>query len=298
MMGVGGLGPQRDRQNRARSADQSRGMNSRPMETRSGVTLVATVHQPDERLASLAEAQLPELVARYAALTAFCSGSTHATILDLLRRHGVSVHVDDKAPSGIDQIGRVRRQALRAGLEMGTPYLQMCDFDRALHWVAHYPRELEAVLAEITRYDLLVLGRTERAWATHPPYQADTEPLFNKVFALVTGLPWDVGAGSRGFSRRGAEKLLELSQEATIGIDAEWPLLLLGRDGLTVGFRACEGLEFETADRFGAEIEAAGGYDAWEDKMSADPARWAYRLRVALLIAEAAVRYGRAREAG
>ncbi|NIV34750.1 MAG: hypothetical protein GWN58_36420 [Anaerolineae bacterium] len=59
-----------------------------------------------------------------------------------------------------------------------------------------------------------------------------------------------------------------------------------------MGFRACEGLEFETADRFGAEIEAAGGYDAWEAEMSADPARWTYRLRVALLIAEAAVRYG------
>lgn len=292
MMGVARPRPRRDRRNRASAADQSRGMNSRPMETRAEVTLVATVHQPDERLASLAEARLPELVARYAALTAFCSESTHTTILDLLRRHGVSVRVDGRPSGGIDQIGRVRRPALRAGLKAGTPHLQMCDFDRALHWVAHYPQELEAVLAEITRYDLLVLGRTDRAWATHPPYQADTEPLFNKVFALVTGLSWDIGAGSRGFSRRGAEKLLELSQEPTIGIDAEWPLLLLGRDGLAVGFRACEGLEFETADRFGAEIEAAGGYDAWEAEMSADPARWAYRLRVALLIAEAAVRYG------
>ena len=297
-MSVAGPRPRWDRQNRARSADQSREMDSMSMETRSGVSLVATVHQPDERLASLAEAQLPELVARYAALTAFCSRSTHPTILDLLRRHGVSVHVDGAPPSGIDQIGHVRRQALCAGLEAGTPRLQMCDFDRALHWVAHYPHELEAVLAEITRYDLLVLGRTERAWATHPPYQADTEPLFNKVFALVTGLPWDVGAGSRGFSRRGAEKLLEISQEPTIGIDAEWPLLLLGRDGFTVGFRACEGLEFETADRFGAEIKAAGSYDAWEAEMSADPARWAFRLRVALLIAEAAVRYGGVRAAG
>jgi hypothetical protein len=268
------------------------------MEIRSGVTLVATVHQPDERLASLAEAQLPELVARYAALTAFCSGSTHPTILELLRRHGASVQVDDRPPSGIDQIGCVRRQALHAGLEGGSAHLQMCDFDRALHWVAHYPQELEAVLAEITRYDLLVLGRTERAWATHPPYQADTEPLFNKVFALTTGLHWDVGAGSRGFSRRGAEKLLRLSQEPTVGIDAEWPLLLLRRDGFAVGFRACEGLEFETADRFGAEIEAAGGYDAWEAEMSADPARWTFRLRVALLIAEAIVRYGGAGEAG
>ena len=262
------------------------------METRSSVTLIATVHQPDERLLDLAEAQVPELASRYAALTAFCSGSTHATILALLKRHGAAVHVDDKASVGIDQIGHIRRKALRAGLETGTDHLQMCDFDRALHWVAHYPQELETVLAEITQYDLLVLGRTKRAWATHPPYQADTEPLFNRVFALVTGLPWDVGAGSRGFSRRGAEKLLELSQEPTIGIDAELPLLLLGREGYGVGFRACEGLEFETADRFGAEIEAAGGYGAWEAEMSADPARWAFRLKVALLIAEAAVRYG------
>lgn len=262
------------------------------MNTRSEVALIAVAHLPNERLASLVEAQLPELAGRYAALTAFCSGSTHPTILDLLRRHGASVQMDDKPSAGIGRIGDVRRKALRAGLEAGTPYLQMCDFDRTLHWVARYPQELETVVAEITEYDLLVLGRTERAWATHPPYQADTEPLFNKVFALVTGLPWDVGAGSRGFSRRGAEKLLELSQETTVGIDAEWPLLLLRQDGFSVGFRACEGLEFETADCFGPEIEAAGSYAAWEAAMSADPARWTYRLQIALLIAEAIVRYG------
>jgi hypothetical protein len=262
------------------------------MAAKSEVTLVATVHQPDERLASLAAAQLPALAARYAALTAFCSGSTHPTMLDLLCDHGVSVRVDDKPSAGMDGIGHVRRKALRAALEAGTPHLQMCDFDRALHWVVHYPHELDAVLTEIGEYDLLVLGRTERAWVTHPPYQAETEPLFNKVFALTVGLPWDVGAGSRGFSRRGAERLLELSQEPTIGIDAEWPLLLLGQEGYSVGFRACEGLEFETADRFAAEIEAAGSYAAWEAEMSADPARWVFRMRLALLIAEAIVRYG------
>jgi hypothetical protein len=272
----------------------TKGTDSGTMNARSKVVLVAVVHLPDDRLTSLAEAHLPALVERYATLTAFCSGSTHPAILDLLRGHGGSVHVDNVPSAGIDQIGDVRRKALRAGLEAGTPYLQMCDFDRALHWVAHYPQELETVIAEIPQHDLLVLGRTGRAWATHPPYQADTEPLFNKVFALVTGLTWDVGAGSRGFSRRGAEKLLQLSQERTVGIDAEWPLLLLRQDGFSVGFRACEGLEFETADCFGPEIEAAGSYAAWEAAMSADPARWTYRLRIALLIAEAIVRYGRA----
>lgn len=262
------------------------------MEGRPGVSLVVTVHQPDEQLAGLADAQLPALTACYAAITAFCSGSTHETILGLLRAHGATVHVDGKPLAGMNAIGHVRRRALQAALEAGTPHLQMCDFDRAVHWMAHYPQELESVLAEIPRFDLLVLGRTERAWATHPPYQAETEPLFNKIFALTTGLQWDVGAGSRGFSRRGAQKLLELSQEPTVGTDAEWPLLLLGQEGYAVGYRACEGLEFETADRFAAEIEAAGSYEAWEAEMSADPARWVFRLKLALLIAEAIVRYG------
>ncbi len=262
------------------------------MDGQPSVVLVVTVHQPDERLASLAGSHLPALLARYDGTVAFCSGSTHPTILNLLRDHGAVVQIDSAPAAGIDRIGDVRRRALRAGLEAGASHLQMCDFDRALHWAAHYPRELERVVASIPNYDLLVLGRTDRAWATHPPYQAETEPLFNRVFALVTGLPWDVGAGSRGFSRRAAETLLETSRERTVGIDAEWPLLLLGRDGFRVGFRACEGLEFETADRFGPEIEAAGSYQAWEAQVSADPARWAFRLKVALLIAEAAVRYG------
>jgi len=257
------------------------------------VGLVVTVHDPEERLLDLAIRQLPALVARYASTTALCSGSTHPAMLDLLRNQGAEVEVDNQPAADIHQIGGVRRKMLHAALQGGTTHLQLCDFDRALHWVAHYPNELDEVIADIPSYDMIVLGRTARAWATHPPYQAETEPLFNKVFALVSGLEWDVGAGSRGLSRRAGETLLALSEELTIGTDAEWPLLLMSQDGFRVSYRACEGLEFETADRYGPEIEAAGSYEAWEAKMSADPARWAFRLRVALQIAEAATRYGR-----
>jgi hypothetical protein len=262
------------------------------MRTEPTVALTVIAHQRDERLASLVEAQLPALVDRYTALMAFCSCETHPAILNLLSNHGAVLRVDDGEPSGISRIGQVRREAVRFALQAGTSHLQMCDFDRALHWVAHYPQELETVVVDIPNYDLLVLGRTDRAWATHPPYQTETEPLFNHVFSLVTGLQWDVGAGSRGLSRRAAETLLQISQEQTVGVDAEWPLLLLNRDGFRVGHQRCEGLEFETADRFGPEIEAAGGYETWEAQMCADPSRWVFRLRVALMIAEAAVRYG------
>jgi len=256
-----------------------------------GVALAVTVHDPGRRLVGMIGAHLPALMAHYAAVSAYCSRNTNSTVLDVLRAHNVHVVVDGNEPSGIEGIGAVRREAVRAGLRAGTTHLQLCDFDRALHWVAHYPAELGAVLAEIPSYDLLVLGRTARAWATHPAYQAETEPLFNKVFALVSGLDWDVGAGSRGFSRRGAETLLALSRDDSVGTDAEWPLLLLRQPGFRVGQRLCEGLEFETADAFGPEIEAVGGYAAWEARMSADPARWVFRMRLALFIAEAALRF-------
>jgi hypothetical protein len=74
-------------------------------------------------------------------------------------------------------------------------------------------------------------------------------------------------------------------------VDAEWPLLILNREGYRIGHQRCEGLEFETADRFGAEIEAAGGYQAWEAEMDSDPRQWVFRLKIALMISEAVLRY-------
>lgn len=263
--------------------------------SQSTVTLFTTVHDPAGRQVPLVEAELPRLAALYAALVAFCSQETHPALLAALRDRGVTVHRDPVPSTGIGRLGAVRREALRAGLLAGTPHLHLCDFDRALHWSAHYPGELAEVVAAIPGYDLLVLGRTPRAWASHPPYQAETEPLFNRVFALVTGHEWDIGAGSRGLSRRAAEWLLAESREEGVGIDAEWPLLILGRDGWITGQRLCDGLEFETADRFGAEIEAAGDARAWMARMSADPHRWVYRAQLALDIANAAIRYAPSR---
>lgn len=120
-------------------------------------------------------------------------------------------------------------------------------------------------------YDLLILGRTERAWGTHCRYQGETERLFNRVIALVAGKEWDTGAGARGVSRRAAESLLELAQEPTVGPDAEWPLLLTRDEGYLLGHRLCEGLEFETADCFRPEIEAVGGHGAWQAHINAGP---------------------------
>lgn len=75
-------------------------------------------------------------------------------------RPGVAVHIDSRPTRGIEGMGHVRRETMRAGLAAGTSHLHLCDFDRAIHWVAHYPEELSVVVEAVGACDLLMLGRT------------------------------------------------------------------------------------------------------------------------------------------
>jgi len=130
----------------------------------------------------------------------------------------------------------------------------------------------------------------KRAFATHLPYQAETERLANPVFSKVYGQDRDITSGSRGLSRRAAELVLIHSREEGAGVDAEWPLIVDRFPELRSGYILCEGLEFETADRYQAEIAQAGGLEHWLEAQSARPELWVHRLRVTCEIAEAAFR--------
>ena len=50
-----------------------------------------------------------------------------------------------------------------------------------------------------------------------------------------------------------------------------------------VAYYATEGLEFETADRYPAEIAAAGSVGAWIATLDASPQQWLLRMQVATL---------------
>ena len=55
--------------------------------------------------------------------------------------------------------------------------------------------------------------------------------------------------------------------------DVAWPLFLLSRGGFSAQYLETEGAEFETGDRYGPEIAAAGGQDLWLRAVDADPRR-------------------------
>ncbi|HJZ46467.1 MAG TPA: hypothetical protein VKE41_04850 [Roseiflexaceae bacterium] len=256
------------------------------------VVLAATHHDPEGRLYAQTVRVLPELVRRFSAIAIQATHASQQRSLDLLI--GAGAHVQrEQAPesSSLILLGRARRDALELGLSLNAPAILFCDFDRALHWAECYPEELADVVAQISAHDFTVLGRTERAFVSHPRIQRDTEAIVNTVYATVSGWAWDVTAAARGISRRAAAAILEGCGEESIGTDVAWPLFLQRQGGFTLGYRAIEGLEFETADRYGDQIAAAGGLDAWMRRLDADPRRWAERLDVARVEVAAAAPY-------
>lgn len=245
--------------------------------------LTATHHDPDGRLYAQTLRVLPQLLTIFGRVAVQLTRATVPEVAALLREAGVLVGVEPIGlAGGLAQLGQARRAALALGLRLETPFVLLCDFDRALHWAEHYPEELAAVVAA-PAHDCTVLGRTPRAFASHPQVQCATEATVNRAFAALCGHAWDITAAARTLSRRAATAILDGCPETSIGTDAAWPLFLLRAGGFVVAYCATEGLEFETPDRYGAEIAASGGLEAWLAAHDRSVDRWLERLEVARL---------------
>ncbi len=251
------------------------------------VALVTTLHDPDGRQAPLAEPLLSTIKETFTDIVVSATPGSAGHTVQMLRRVGALVLQDD-VPEGWEVIGLARRQALEAAMRLRHQHVLLCDFDRLLHWLHVAPGELPLVAERIHAADFVVLGRTPSAFDSHPAVQRETERLANHVFALVTGNPWDITGGARGLSRAGMEAVVRHSRVASLGVDAEWPILLQ-RLGLRVDYVETEGLSFETADRYADLIERCGGYGAWLTRHVNTAAAWSHRLGIAHEIARAAV---------
>lgn len=243
----------------------------------SGVTLAATLHDPECADLEATIAAAADLARRYAGMVIFATAETPARALEPLIAVGarVTAHPTDYREVGWRRLGAVREAATLA------PAVHLCDFDRLLHWWRFWPEELDAIIARIPAADLLLLGRTERAWATHPAHQIETEQQANRLVSQLYGADVDVCSGSRGLSRRAVEYLAEHGRAHDVGTDGEWPILLRRAGGFRCDHALTEGLEFETGDRFPDEVAQAGGLAAWNAARDREAERWAFRVRLA-----------------
>lgn len=256
------------------------------------VALALIHYDPHGALFDQTTRVLPRLQQAFADIAVYANAATAPRSIGYLRDQGARV-VNEAQLVGLNHLGWFRRAAVELALRGPCPFILYCDFDRMLHWMEFHPQELNAVAQRISAHDFTVLGRTARAFATHPRIQRDTEAIINHVFARISDRVWDTGAGARGLSRRAAEAIVASCRDDQISNDVTWPLCLAQRGGFTLGYIETDGLEFETPDRFSAEVAQAGGVQAWREELDDDPQHWVHRLELARIEVAAMLPYAK-----
>ena len=267
------------------------------------VVLIAATYDPEGQIGALLPEQLPLLLSHFAHVAVLCRDGTAPETLARLAAGGVEVlrdsdlHVNPR-PAML-HIAHARSE---------WAFVHMEDLDSAMHWARRWPDELDYTHITLHAYDFALLGRTARAIATIPDAQRLTEAVINTMFAACTGgladwrtgpddgAPVDICTGAWGFSRQGIASLATQIQETSIGFHAEWPLIARDTSGLRCAYLPTEGLEYETADRYASEINAAGGYDTWIAESESDPARWRQRTQYINEVADFLTMYQHTRE--
>lgn len=243
--------------------------------------LVATLHDPHAVvLPFLERSEVVAALGWYPFVTVAATVATDARVNGRLQELGVQV-VE----------GGATGNARRAALEASPPDLASnnIDFDRWLHWLSAWPDELESLSARIERVSAhqsvspwcILLGRTDRAFQTHPEVQRLPETATNRTLSLVAGKPLDAVSGAVWLSAEGREIVLASSVEESPATDLEWAGLILCRGQERLHGLRFEGLEWETPDFHTEAISAAGGQEQWVRETFDTADMWTSRLQLA-----------------
>jgi hypothetical protein len=241
--------------------------------------LVSTLHDPSGSSLPIIETTVPALAA-YPRVVVAVTAATDARLAARLAALGVRL-----VPGGLT--GEGRRAALAAAGD-GWDTCFVCDFDRWLHWVTAWPDELAALPARVAGVGTrgvppwyVCLGRTARAFRTHPAAQRLPEAATNRALSLAAGRPLDAVSGAAWLTRDAAKIILAASIEPTAATDLEWPALILRHGPTRLRGLRCEGLEWETPDVHADAIAAVGSLADWVAATYDTPAVWAERLALA-----------------
>lgn len=243
------------------------------------IAFVATVHDPSALLLP-ALRQRGEAIGWYGGAYVCATDVTDNRVVAALRQYGATV-----IGQPVGRAGAGRRTALAAAAEAGHADFFSCDLDRWLHWRGRLPDELAALPGRIARRRprpwFACLGRSARAFASHPTVQRMAEGATNRALSVVVGRRIDATAGACWLSREAADIILAESTEPTAATDLEWPALVYRADPCRLTCLKVEGLEFETAEFSADAVAAAGGHTAWVRAVYDRPEVWSARLRLA-----------------
>lgn len=237
------------------------------------IGLICVTHDPVGKNTNLINKLGSSLNEIYQDIYITVSEETNKDLIDKLEENGFKIKVIPKKGAA-----HARREVLKFGLTGSNQYFHYCDFDRLLTWADRYGNELKSIVAEIPNSDYLILGRTERAFNTHPIEWVETEKITNKIFSLELGLEADITAGSCGFSRQSAQVIANNSKDKMT--DAEWAMIVHRIGKMKVDYKAVEGLEYR---------EEVNGYT----RQITDSEKWFGRVKLCYIISESAINTGK-----
>ncbi|GFZ32959.1 hypothetical protein CSC2_34850 [Clostridium zeae] len=237
------------------------------------IALICVTHDPFGKNINLVKKLSTTLSEIYMNMFITVSEETDKYLINELIDNGFNVKIIPKKGAA-----HARREALKFALTGINQYFHYCDFDRLLTWADRYRDELKNTVIEIPKNDFTILGRTERAFNTHPIEWVETEKITNKIFSLELGQNVDITAGSCGFSRNSAQLISSNSKDKMT--DAEWPMIVYRIGKMKIGYKAVEGLEYrEEVNGYSREIE--------------DSEKWFGRVRLCYIISQSAINTGK-----
>jgi len=242
------------------------------------VCLVSPLHDPEGRLSGMIKKHGKKLKSLYYGYVYVkITRETHPDTLKALNTVKIQ-YSKQTSKSGYTSIGRSYREAIMMGIKTKTRHIHLCDFDRALHWIESFPNELRDIVELLpSNYGLTWIGRTNRAFNTHPKTQQHTEAIVNEIASSKAGLDIDIMSGSFAMDLDTAKTLLKSTKRNDFSLYAEFVMAALKR-GIPMYSIVADGLEWETPDQFRDKIRREG-YQDWLDEFMSLP-EWKRRVEL------------------
>ncbi|TCJ04533.1 hypothetical protein E0Y62_08800 [Cytobacillus praedii] len=235
--------------------------------------LITVTHDPHGRNVKLFQEFKELLEDVYSELFITVSEESSSNLLDALENSKFKTKIIPKLGAA-----HARREAVKFGLSGTSQFFHYCDFDRLITWVQKHSIELRKIVSFIPQFDYLILGRTERAFQTHPIEWQETERITNRICSIELGKEVDITAGSCAFSRKAGNYIKDCSKEKMT--DAEWAMIVHRIANLEVNYLPVEGLEYQE------DINSTNG-------RVTDSEAWLSRLKLSFIISETAYKVGK-----
>jgi hypothetical protein len=233
---------------------------------------VTALHDPKAKLKKLSDQHVKDLLQIFDKVILSASKQTNRQYLNTLNKQGCNIVSRTNS-----SIARAYYTAIKKGYASNAKKIFYCDFDRILHWVHFFPKELKKVTKINCNY--LVCERRPQDYKKHHQALYETEIISNKIISKALGEKkyHDYLSGCFVYSRAATKVVLKSGVKKGMQHYGVWPIKLAAA-GIKPKYIYCKGLEWETPDRFKKEIKKAGGIRKWRENLS-NSTEWQRRVR-------------------